>query len=67
MGTEIIFECISDKIFYKVLKALTLMKGKGIGKVKFEETYVDSWNSIWKGEVHFLSKEAMGVFARKFK
>jgi len=65
------FKNTADVTFYKILAALTSMKGKGyIGKVKFEEggfkeKYVE-WTA-WDGEIQFLSKEAMEIFGKKIR
>lgn len=57
------FKGASDETFYKVLRALTQMKEKGIRKVKFGERY----DIGWSGEVRFFSKEAMEIFGRKIQ
>lgn len=57
------FKGASDETFYKMLRALTQMRGKGIGKVKFGERY----DIGWSGEVQFLSREAMEIFGTKIR
>jgi hypothetical protein len=65
------FKGASDETFYKILAALTLMKGKGyIKRVEFKEkkvmAYSDEWNE-WDGKVQFLSREALEIFGTKIR
>ena len=59
------FEGASEETFYKVLAALTSMKGKGyIEKVKFKE--IKHWE-LWDGKIQFLSREALEIFGNKIR
>jgi len=64
---EIIFKGMLDERFYRVLRALTLMRKskerEGIKKVYFEEKFDRSWI----GKIQFFSSEAMGEFAKILK
>ena len=65
------FEGALEVTFYKILEALTSMKGKGyIRGVRFRErkvtAYADEW-SEWDGEVQFFSREALEIFGKKIK
>ena len=57
------FNGVSDEIFYRILRALTQMKEKGIEKIGF----VERFDRGWVGEIQFLSKEAMEIFGNKIR